>query len=87
MIPTYGSASSLFETIRLLAAFLNECPELIKECEIILVNDASPDGTEAVVRGICAALSCVRGVLLAGNRDKQNATQTGRRVVHGAWVV
>jgi undecaprenyl-phosphate 4-deoxy-4-formamido-L-arabinose transferase len=87
VIPTYGRAASLFETIRLLDAFLADWPGVAGAYEIILVDDASQDGTDAVVRKICAALPCVHGVLLAGNRGQQNATLAGLRVARGAWVV
>ncbi len=87
VIPTYGRANSLSETVAALRAFLSAWLLPGRAFEIILVDDASPDGTEAVLRTICADMPEARGLLMSRNCGQQNATLAGLRIARGERVV
>jgi polyisoprenyl-phosphate glycosyltransferase len=87
VVPTYGRAASLAATIGQLHGSLHMWMAPDKRYEIILVDDASPDGTEEVVRGLCLRLPEVRGILMARNCGQQNATLAGIRMAAGQVVV
>lgn len=87
VIPTYGRSASLPATVGALHAFLETWRSPSETFEIILVDDASPDGTEAVLRGLCQQYPEVRGLLMARHCGQQNATLAGVRIAAGRMVV
>ena len=88
VIPTFGRGASLLQTIEALHDFLNgQWKGMEGRFEIILVDDASPDDTAAVIRALCAKHMEIKGVLLAGNCGQQNATLAGIRMARGTVVV
>jgi len=88
VIPTYGRGASLSETITEMIGLLRAQRETVDiSFEIILVDDASPDDTSAVLRNLCARYPEVRGAVLAANCGQQNATLAGIRMAEGTWVV
>lgn len=56
-------------------------------CEIILVNDASPDGSWRLIQKLCAAYPFVKGVNLSRNFGQHYAITAGLTYVTGDWVV
>ena len=57
------------------------------ECEIILVNDCSPDDTFETIRGLCEKWDNVKGISLAKNFGQHAALMAGFRHVTGGVVV
>lgn len=57
------------------------------ECEIILVNDCSPDGTWAAIRRLCQEDSRIRGINFARNFGQHAALMAGLRQSEGEYVV
>jgi len=55
--------------------------------ELILVNDASPDGSWPVIRALAAQHAFVRGVCLSRNFGQHNATMAGLNQADGDIVV
>ena len=56
------------------------------ECELILVNDASPDGTWEVISGLNAKYDNVTGIDIAKNSGQQSAIMAGLRHAKGELV-
>ena len=65
VVPVYNDADSLTELVdRIIAVFAQREPGPI---EVILVDDASPDGSWAVIRELAATKVGVRGLSLRSN--------------------
>ncbi|MBN1288507.1 MAG: glycosyltransferase [Actinobacteria bacterium] len=77
IIPTYNEADSIYRTILETAA---EMKKLIREYEIIVVNDGSTDDTAHEVGRAALDLETVRVVSLKENRGKGNAMKRGFEV-------
>lgn len=58
-----------------------------KEYEIILVDDASPDGAWPVLRELAAADARVKGIALSRNFGQHYAIAAGIEHARGRWVV
>ncbi len=84
VIPCYNSEGSLPALIARLAEVL---PRLCDQYEVILVNDASPDGTWAVISTLVATHDWVRGIRLMRNYGQHNALLCGIRSARYALVV
>lgn len=82
--PVYGCGASLPELCERLAASLSE---ISPAYEIILVNDASPDGAWDVIRELAAADVRIRGINLSRNFGQHNALTAGLDCARGDWVV
>ena len=54
---------------------------------MILVNDASPDGVQRVIEGLCAADPRIRSLTLGGNIGQHRATLQGLAEARGDVVV
>jgi glycosyltransferase involved in cell wall biosynthesis len=81
VMPVYNERSTIAEIVeRVLAADLDGL-----ERELIVVDDASTDGTAELIRGIGDPR--VRAVFHPQNRGKGGALQTGFRQVTGDWVI
>jgi undecaprenyl-phosphate 4-deoxy-4-formamido-L-arabinose transferase len=83
VIPVYRSENFLASTVR---EFL-EYFEPRRECEIILVNDGSPDGVEQVIARLCADDQRLRGVTLGANVGQHRATLRGFQMARGDVVL
>jgi len=57
------------------------------ECNIILVNDCSPDGTFEVIRTLCEKYDNITGINLAKNFGQHSALMAGLRMSDGDIVV
>jgi nucleoside-diphosphate-sugar epimerase len=74
------------------ADFLGELASRVRsavDCsyELILVNDASPDGASAVISALARQDSAIRGVYLHSNVGQQQAVLAGLRRSRGDWVI
>ncbi len=76
VVPVYGGAKSLAELVRRLKPVLGS---LTSRFEIILINDASPDDSWAVISELAAGDPQVRGVDLMRNGGQHNALLAGIR--------
>ena len=85
VVPVYRSAPILPE---LVAQIEDAVPGATRgECELVLVCDASPDDSWAVIQRLKARHPFVRGVLLRKNAGQHNATMAGLRFARGARIV
>lgn len=84
VIPVYGCKAALPELHRRLTAVLSE---LVKEYEIILVNDACPQGSWQVVEQLARQDDHVVGIELARNFGQIKAITAGLDYCTGEWTV
>lgn len=83
VIPCYRSESSLKALVEGIA---QACDEHSWQYEIVLVNDASPDGTWRAISEICASNEHVIGVDLLSNHGQPTATMCGLSVATGRLI-
>jgi glycosyltransferase involved in cell wall biosynthesis len=84
VIPAYRSAASLPDLVNHL---MRELPSITPEHEILLVNDASPDETWTVIKGLAADNANVEGINLLRNYGQHNALLAGVRAAKGSIIV
>jgi dolichol-phosphate mannosyltransferase len=84
VVPVYGSDSILLELYGRVAATLET---IAREFELILINDASPDGAWRVIQELAARDSRVRGLNLSRNFGQYAAITAGLAASRGEWVV
>lgn len=82
--PVYGCADCLRALCRRLADTLSP---LGKDYEIILVDDASPDGAWPVLRELCAADPRIKAIALSRNFGQHYAIAAGIEHAVGHWVI
>jgi len=83
VIPLYRSAGSIERVV----AEIEEVARTI-DLEIVLVNDASPDDTLSVCRGIATRCRVPLTIVdLARNFGEHNAVMAGYRHARGRWIV
>ncbi len=85
VIPCYRSEHTLPHVVSEIEEKMSELQQY--EYEIILVNDCSPDGTLATIRGLCAEKSHVKGISFARNFGQHAALMAGLRQSVGDYVV
>lgn len=85
VIPTYRGAQSLPRFVQELEAVLP--PPTLARTELILVNDGSPDDTEAVLADLAADHVWVHGINLLRNHGQPVATMCGLAHARGDVVV
>lgn len=83
VVPVYRSAGYLADTVHELLAALGPRGPL----ELVLVNDGSPDGVQAVIESLARADPRIRWVELGANRGQHAAILHGFAAARGAWVV
>lgn len=81
IVPAYNEAATIARVLRALDAALGP------QCEIIVVDDCSADGTAAAVQALQAALPHVRLLRHAHNQGKTAALKTGFAASTGAIVI
>ncbi|WP_277237741.1 glycosyltransferase family 2 protein [Merdimonas faecis] len=84
VVPVYGCRAALEELYSRLTKTLNL---LVKEYEIILVNDNCPQNSWEIIEKICAEDSHVVGIELARNFGQIQAITAGLDYSSGDWVV
>ncbi|CAM2057835.1 Undecaprenyl-phosphate 4-deoxy-4-formamido-L-arabinose transferase [Desulfovibrionales bacterium] len=83
VIPTYNGSASIGNLVHRLVEVLGETG-----LEIIIVNDYSPDNTDAVIVGLIAEFpKVITYVKLACNFGEHNAVMAGLHQAHGEYVV
>lgn len=82
--PVYGAKDCLQEFYRRVCA---AAEKIGKDFEIILVDDASPDGSWAVIEGLSKKDTRVHGIQFTRNFGQHHAIAAGLRVSRGEWVV
>lgn len=84
VIPVYNGSATITELVeRLLAVFGSEG----RACEILLVNDGSPDDSWQVIQALAAAHPQVHGLKLLRNFGQHNALLAGIRQARGEITV
>ena len=76
VIPAFNSGENLNPLVERLAEVL---PDLAADCELILVNDGSSDGTWNQVLAQAAKRPWIRGIDLQRNYGQHNALLCGIR--------
>lgn len=85
VVPVYRSATILPKLVEQIdAAMFKE--GLAKRFELLLVNDASPDNSWAVIRSLATEYAFVRGINLRRNAGQHNAIMAGLNHVQGKFV-
>lgn len=84
VIPVYRSQESLRELYSRLNASLTQ---ISADYEIILVNDASPDGSWSIIQELARQDGRVRGINLSRNFGQHYAITAGLDFVRGEWIV
>ena len=85
VIPCYQSARTIPAVVKEIEDAMTRKAET--SYEIILVNDASPDGTYLVIKGICESDSHVIGINLAKNFGQHAALMAGMNLSSGEVLV
>ncbi len=85
VIPCYRSGAYLERTVGEIRAAMAAEPDL--RCQIILVNDGSPDDTFEVIKRLCATDRRIVGVDLTRNTGQANARLAGLSFVRGKVAV
>ncbi|MEM8888919.1 MAG: glycosyltransferase family 2 protein [Bacteroidota bacterium] len=84
VVPVYMGESFIVELVDRVKQAVDQ---LGKSCEIILVNDASPDNSIPVIQAVCKEHSFVKGLLLSRNFGQHYAIHAGLQSSTGEWVV
>ena len=84
VIPVYRSETILPELVRRLGEVL---PALARSYEVVLVNDASPDGSWAVISRLAAQHSWIHPINLMRNYGQHNALLCGIRAAQYGSIV
>jgi len=83
IIPTYNEAKNIPELLRRTARVVTE--RFIR-CEVLVVDDGSPDGTAEAARQVDVPI-VVRVVERNGERGLSQAVVDGLRLARGTWVL
>jgi len=86
VIPVYRSEKILPTLVDQVSASM-DAAKMTGRFELILVNDASPDGSWQVIEGLVARHAFVQGICLARNFGQHNATMAGLNHALGEIVV
>jgi dolichol-phosphate mannosyltransferase len=84
VIPVYGAPSALRP---LYARLVSSLEQLTDVFEVILVNDACPEGSWEIIEAICAQDERVVGINLSRNFGQMHAITCGIDHCSGDWVV
>ena len=82
--PVYCCANCLRELCARIAATL---APITSDYEIVLVDDASPDGAWAVMRELCAGDPRIKAIALSRNFGQHYAITAGLEQTRGEWIV
>jgi glycosyltransferase involved in cell wall biosynthesis len=86
VVPVYRSETILPHLIEQIGAAMQRA-DVAGRFEVILVNDASPDGSWNVIRDLAARFDFVRGICLMRNVGQHNATMAGLKQARGEVIV
>lgn len=85
VIPCYNSEHSIAEVVELTMAEFAKMPEF--ECEFVLVNDSSSDGTFGEIRRLGSLYKNVYGVSLMRNFGQHNGLMCAMNYTNGDYVL
>lgn len=85
VIPCYRSEHTIEHVVAEICETMKGMEQY--SCEIILVNDCSPDGTWAAIRRLCQQDSRIKGINFARNFGQHAALMAGLRQSGGEYVV
>jgi len=85
VVPVYRSEGILVHLVAQVEAAMQAAN--VAWFELILVNDASPDGSWPVIRELASQHAFVRGICLSRNFGQHNATMAGLNQASGEVVV
>ena len=85
VIPCYNSEHSIAEVVELTMAEFAKMPEF--ECEFVLVNDNSSDGTFGEIRRLGSLYKNVYGVSLMRNFGQHNGLMCAMNYTNGDYVL
>lgn len=85
VIPCYRSEHTVCAVVDELSIKINDMG--IRDYEIILVDDCSPDGVWNVIKGLCGQNKNIKGVLLSRNFGQHAALLAGYSMAAGDIVV
>ena len=85
VIPCYNSEHSIVEVVELTMAEFAKMPEF--ECEFVLVNDNSSDGTFGEIRRLGSLYKNVYGVSLMRNFGQHNGLMCAMNYTNGDYVL
>jgi dolichol-phosphate mannosyltransferase len=84
VIPLYKCSAAIAELTKRLEASL---PAIIKDYEVIFVNDGSPENDWEIVREIAAENKKIKGINLSRNFGQHYAITAGLTGASGEWIV
>jgi dolichol-phosphate mannosyltransferase len=84
VIPVYGCSECLHELVRRLD---NSLYNISEYWEIIMVNDASPDGAWDTIKAMALSDTRVKGINLSRNFGQHYAITAGLDNAKGTWIV
>ncbi|MCM1100320.1 MAG: glycosyltransferase family 2 protein [Clostridium sp.] len=85
VIPCYRSEKTLEHVVEEIRQKMTQMSEY--SYEILLVNDCSPDNTQAVIRRLCETHENIRGICFARNFGQHAALMAGFRQSSGDYVI
>lgn len=85
VIPCYNSEHSIKKTVELTVEEFKKLPGY--ECEFVLVNDYSKDGTFASIKELCGKYPFVKGINLSRNFGQHNAIMAGLNYAEGDYII
>ena len=85
LIPLYNKGRSVGDSVRRLAAFLQD--SLREPYEIVLCDDGSTDNTLSLVRKLAAAYPSVRVVGYAQNRGRGAVLKSAAKTCEGEYLI
>jgi succinoglycan biosynthesis protein ExoO len=80
IIPAYKALATLEKAVD------SVCRQTYKGWELLIINDASPDGTGALADQLATRDARIRVVHLPENRGKPNAMNVGTDAAQGTWI-
>jgi dolichol-phosphate mannosyltransferase len=84
VIPVYACRECLPELVRRLDASIKPIND---NYELILVDDASPDGSWESIEKLCIENNCVKGIRFSRNFGQHYAITAGLTYAQGDWIV
>ncbi|MDO4272816.1 MAG: glycosyltransferase family 2 protein [Eubacteriales bacterium] len=85
VIPCYNSEQTIGKVVELSVKEFEKTKDY--ECEFVLVNDFSRDGTWKVIEELAARYPNVKGITLAKNFGQHNAIMAGLQYTEGEFIL
>lgn len=85
VIPCYYSEKTIEKVVEMTIEEFHKNEKY--QCEFVLVNDGSTDGTYEKIKELAERYTCVQGVNLLRNFGQHNALMAGLHYAHGDYVL